>query len=188
MVVRFTTTYAISAYHLSRCTTLCDKVCQWLAIGRWFSPGPLVSSTNKTNRHDITEILLKVALKHHQTNKQTLYCNQTYSRCNFSSKIRPCEDTFMNTTGISFWKCLSHELKNVYLWYFVPAISWREQVNCDDGMRWWWGPLCTRPARLVWFFIVLDHWNNSPWIYMLHHSDTLSWFRANQYLLFIPIL
>jgi hypothetical protein len=38
-------------------TTLCDKVCQWLAAGRW------VSSTNKTQRHDIAEILLKVALK-----------------------------------------------------------------------------------------------------------------------------
>jgi hypothetical protein len=42
-----------------RCITLCDKVCQWLATGRWFSP---VSSTNKTDHHDITEILLKVAL------------------------------------------------------------------------------------------------------------------------------
>ena len=31
-------------------------------IGRWFSPGTLVSSTNKTDRHDITEILLKVML------------------------------------------------------------------------------------------------------------------------------
>jgi hypothetical protein len=30
--------------------------------GQWFSPGPPVSSTNKTDRHDITEILLKVAL------------------------------------------------------------------------------------------------------------------------------
>ena len=40
-------------------TTLCDKVCQWLAAGRWFSTA---SSTNKTDRHDITEILLKVAL------------------------------------------------------------------------------------------------------------------------------
>jgi hypothetical protein len=28
----------------------------------WFSPGTPVSSTNKTDRHDITEILLKVAL------------------------------------------------------------------------------------------------------------------------------
>jgi hypothetical protein len=40
----------------ARCTTLCDKVCQWLAADRWFSPSPSVSSTNKTDRHDITEI------------------------------------------------------------------------------------------------------------------------------------
>jgi hypothetical protein len=51
-------------------TTLCDKVCLWLAIGRWFSPGTPVSSTNKTDRHDITEILLKVALN-------TINLNQT---------------------------------------------------------------------------------------------------------------
>jgi hypothetical protein len=30
--------------------------------GQWFSPGTPVSSTNKTDRHDITETLLKVAL------------------------------------------------------------------------------------------------------------------------------
>ena len=29
---------------------------------KWFSPGTPVSSTNKTNHHDIAEILLKVAL------------------------------------------------------------------------------------------------------------------------------
>ena len=54
----------------ARCTTLCDKVCQWLATGRWCSPGPPVSSTNKTDHHDIhvAEILLKVALN---TTKQT---------------------------------------------------------------------------------------------------------------------
>ena len=38
------------------------KVCQWLATGRWFSLGIPVSSTKKADRHDITEILLKVAL------------------------------------------------------------------------------------------------------------------------------
>ena len=43
-------------------TTLCDKVCQWLAIGRWFSPGTPVTPTNKTELHDIAEILLKVPL------------------------------------------------------------------------------------------------------------------------------
>jgi len=38
------------------------KVCQWLATGRWFSPGTPVSSTNKTDLHDITDIFLQVAL------------------------------------------------------------------------------------------------------------------------------
>jgi hypothetical protein len=33
-----------------------------LAKGWWFFPGIPVSSTHKTDRHDITEILLKVAL------------------------------------------------------------------------------------------------------------------------------
>jgi hypothetical protein len=36
-----------------------DKVYQLLAQGQWFSPA---SSTTKTGRHDIAEILLKVAL------------------------------------------------------------------------------------------------------------------------------
>ena len=38
-------------------TTLCDKVCLWLPKDRWFSPDTPVSSTNKTERHDIAEIL-----------------------------------------------------------------------------------------------------------------------------------
>ena len=71
IVVGFTTTCAICSYHYYSCefkpcswrvvleTTLYGKVCQWLATGRCFSP---VSSTNKTRRHDITKILLKVAL------------------------------------------------------------------------------------------------------------------------------
>ena len=50
----------------ARRTTLCDKVCQWLATG------PPMSHTNKTERHDITEILLKVALS---TIKQTNRCS-----------------------------------------------------------------------------------------------------------------
>jgi hypothetical protein len=43
---------------------LCAKVCQWLATGRWFYPGTPDPSTNKADRHNIAEILLKVALKH----------------------------------------------------------------------------------------------------------------------------
>jgi len=84
MVVRCTTTYAISAYHHWCCEfesrsgrgvqPLCDKVCQWLATGRWFIPD---SSTNKTDHHTITEILLKVTLNTIKQNKQTN--KQTYS-------------------------------------------------------------------------------------------------------------
>ena len=86
MVARFTATCAISGYHYSSCefeprswrvvldTKLCDKVCQLLATGRWFSPGTSDSSTNKTDRHDITEILLKVALN-------TIYHQSLISDC-----------------------------------------------------------------------------------------------------------
>jgi hypothetical protein len=38
-----------------------DKVYQLLAHCWWFSPGTPASSTTKTGRHDIAEILLKVA-------------------------------------------------------------------------------------------------------------------------------
>jgi hypothetical protein len=70
----FTITYEISAHHHWSCelesrswrgvldTTLCDRVCQWLTAGWWFSLCTPVSSSNKTDHHDITEILLKVAL------------------------------------------------------------------------------------------------------------------------------
>jgi hypothetical protein len=43
----------------TRLATASDKAYQLLAHGRWFSPA---SSTTKTNRHDMAEILVKVAL------------------------------------------------------------------------------------------------------------------------------
>jgi hypothetical protein len=54
------------------CTRLAagsDKVYQLLTHGRWFSPGTPASPTTKTGRHDIAEILLKVALKQNQKSK-----------------------------------------------------------------------------------------------------------------------
>ena len=77
MIAGFTTTYAISAYYHWCCEfeSRSGRGVQHYVIkfvsDLWFS---LVSSTNKTDRHDITEILLKVALnaiKH--TNKQYIY-------------------------------------------------------------------------------------------------------------------
>ena len=83
MVLGFTITYVISAYH--------HWSCEFESRSGWgvqhyvikfdsdlrqvdgFSPGTPVSYTNKTDRHDITEILLKVALNTiKQTYKQTI--------------------------------------------------------------------------------------------------------------------
>ena len=73
MVVGLTTTYGSGAYHhwccrisiKARCK-ICDKVCQRLATGRWTSPGPPVSITNKTDRHDVES-----GAKHHQRTNKT---------------------------------------------------------------------------------------------------------------------
>jgi len=88
----------------TRCTTLCDKVCQWLATGRWFSAGPQVSFTNKTYRHDITEILLKVALS---TIKQTYQC------------ISDKGDDYQHTSTYGLEFCLSNRKKVKHLSSFL---------------------------------------------------------------------
>jgi hypothetical protein len=59
-------------------TILCDKVCQWLAAVPWFSPGAAVSSSNKTERHDITEILLKVVLNTINQTSHHVVCPSIY--------------------------------------------------------------------------------------------------------------
>jgi hypothetical protein len=48
-------------------TTLCDKVCQWLATGRWFSLGTPVSPTNKNDRHDIEWNIVESGVKQYDT-------------------------------------------------------------------------------------------------------------------------
>ena len=79
------------------CTRLAaasDKVYQLLAYGRWLSPGTPAFSTIKTGRHDITEILLKVALNtknqinHQQPNN---YMETSYMDCRtvYASKLLP---------------------------------------------------------------------------------------------------
>jgi hypothetical protein len=44
----------------ARYTTLCDKVCQWLATSRWFPPPIIRYCWN----------IVESGVKHHQTNKQ----------------------------------------------------------------------------------------------------------------------
>ena len=58
-LINYVTMYII---YVNRRYDIMWSRCQCLATGRLFSPGTPVSSTNKTDRHDITELLLKVAL------------------------------------------------------------------------------------------------------------------------------
>ena len=50
----------------AKCTT-CDKVGPWVPTDLLFSPSTPVSSTNKPDRHDIPEILLKVAFNNNHS-------------------------------------------------------------------------------------------------------------------------
>ena len=62
----------------TRLATASDKVYQFLAHGQWFSPDTPASSTTKTGRHDIAEILLKVAL---HTKNQSINLSQSNYNC-----------------------------------------------------------------------------------------------------------
>ena len=49
-----------------------DKVYELFAHGRWFSTDTTASSTTKSGRHDIADILLREALKHQKSTKRNL--------------------------------------------------------------------------------------------------------------------
>jgi hypothetical protein len=150
-------------------TTLCDKVCQWFTAGRWFFLGSPVSFTNKTDRHEIIEIMLKVELN---TMNVKLNLNISYIDTNqlMSLIISPTYKWFFLTTTIDKSEWLLLNAKEQFIIARTSYISLR------------WYLLCNRPTWLSWIFIELVHWNNNTWINMLPHSDTyaLSFFRANQ--------
>jgi hypothetical protein len=93
---------------------LCDKVCQWLAAGQWFSPGPPVSSTNITDCHDITEILLKVAL-----NTITSNPRQWIARIEYKSQLIFCKCKCNVAWGLSV--CNALYIGNIWVMGFVAT-------------------------------------------------------------------
>jgi hypothetical protein len=85
--------------------TLYDKVYQQLAAGQWFSP---VSSTNKTDRHDMSDVLLKMALN---------TINRTQNRLHGRTR---------NGNAIIFFTC------PIVLWRFAFVSV---QVLCYQNIR-----------------------------------------------------
>jgi hypothetical protein len=124
MVVGFIITYAIIAYHhltlwvrtpLRRGvldTALYDQVCQRLVTGQWLCPGTPVSSSDKTDHHDITEILLKMALK-------TIILSPNHYFCLFFSERISKTNTWTNWLlhkSFGYWWIPRIKMWSVYWW------------------------------------------------------------------------
>jgi hypothetical protein len=72
----------------------------WLGAGRWFSPGTPVSSTNKTDSHDITKILLKVALN--TLPMPTYYWNICTKHWEWAAKWTCVRDIEFSSVSLNF--------------------------------------------------------------------------------------
>ena len=92
------------------CTRLAaasDKVYQLLTHGRWFSPGTPASSITKTGRHNIAEILLKVALKHQKSKLlNQIYLHTHISCLTISLTLFPCRKSDIFPTSETYWSLL----------------------------------------------------------------------------------
>ena len=125
---------------LRRCvldTTLCDQVCQWLAAGRWFSPDTHVPSTNNSNRHDITEILLNT-INNPQQVKIIKQCDKSLShvltmytiKCSIAPHSSQCSTIFQMCpvfTSFSFCKFFTNSLFDFLI--LEVRRDWRYQMN-----------------------------------------------------------
>ena len=127
-----------------------------------FSRGTSVSSTNKTDRHDITEILLKVALN--TINLTPLLCTmfkQTYRSTNTLMYFVLCKGS--EVSSVLCWKKLtwvsiiSHEYQSSHmsinnLMYFVLCrINHRDSKCCNNRLY----NLPTIDVRLYLFLVHL---------------------------------
>jgi len=105
-----------------------DNVWQWLATGRWFSPSTPVTSTNKTDRHDITERVLKVALNTINLNQPTssILLGWKSGLRHWANRLDPgCTFNFLIIREIEVWshhrfawECVSHNLLLLYVLMF----------------------------------------------------------------------
>ena len=108
-------------------TAASEKVYQLLVHGRWFSPGTMASSTTKTGRHDIAEILLKVALKHQK------------SKINLVSHVELCKAITKSCDShrLNFqWIIIKKILVQNYPIIILPQFKFVHEVNkISKGQR-----------------------------------------------------
>ena len=99
-----------------------------LAHVRWFSPGTLASSTTKTGRHDIAEILLKVALN---TKNQSIIKSATFVEKNICTWYFLIWENFMGK--ISRTLAFNIVISKYYLQSYIGKI-----VNSTWKVFYWY--------------------------------------------------
>jgi hypothetical protein len=153
MVVGFTTTHAISVYHHWCCEFesrsgrgvkqyvikfVSDlwQVCVCFRV-LWFSPDHPVFSSNKTDHHNITEILLKVTLSTIKQTKQTNYklpINYIlYLDYGFPCLVRNHTDIII-TKAWTIWNHMTSENHMIiqYIITWPVNITWLYSIKSHD--------------------------------------------------------
>jgi len=94
-----------------------------LAHGRWFFPGTPASSTTKTGRHDIAEILLKVAL--------TVKHNKHNSRCKIYifSRVHNASEPYIFVLKVSNKKKFDCHFRVLFPSSYVYTLHWLLEIS-----------------------------------------------------------
>ena len=138
--VPITTNIVSSNLAQVRSTTLCDKVCQWIAIGRWFSLSTPVSSTNKADCHEYSWNIVESDIKHHKPNFDEclfvcLFCLMVYNTTfNNISVVSWWSVLLVEETG-GPWQTLSHNVLHLDWSRFELKTSVVIGTNCIDSCK-----------------------------------------------------
>ena len=144
-------------------TRMSSYITMKVALYIIYSLGTPVSSTNKTDRHDVTEILMKVALntnnhQYHIICMQNIYDNQFH--CNIIFLIKICLDNFFNFTfqrsSISYTYCPHLRYRFVNRRAIVFLVACPRYQTCFMGWRIW----------------ISTSWGHNSFIIFIHSSNT----------------
>jgi hypothetical protein len=131
-------------------TALYDKVCQWHAAGRWFSPDTPVSSTNKTDCHDISWNIVESGIKHQNPNPSIISC---FNQCDivplyevhvfrfespwYSWKIAELALSNHSLTHSSYmFKYIENFAQNIYFTLPLDWCRWGHSRKCYWEVLW----------------------------------------------------
>jgi hypothetical protein len=120
-------------------TALCDQVCQWRTEDQWLSQDTAVSSTNKTDNYDRTEILLKVALNTQEYPEKITYLLQVTIQSYHMNMIK----LFIEYTELTILSNDSHymDVDVRYKMYAIKFVSDLRQVGGFLCVFWFPSPI-----------------------------------------------